>query len=99
MLNKKLTDQVFQKIPTGKLRHHETRDLIRKIVESLYLTLCSRNKAWRGRILFDGRQIVIREHDGTETHLDKFTLPVNESGTLIWIEDESGGPEDRIQTV
>ncbi len=72
------------------MREREVQKLLLRIVESLYLELKQEGKAYRGTLIdLAGRVGISLEGENLMENIDNL-LPVGETGTLIWIQDDSG---------
>ena len=78
------------------MRPREVEKLLLRIVDSLYLDLKKEGKAYRGTLIeLAGRIGISLEGEYMVENLDNL-LPTGETGTLIWIQDDSRKHKEEI---
>lgn len=78
------------------MRPREVEKLLLRIVDSLYLDLKTEGKAYRGTLIeLAGRVGISLEGEYMVENLDNL-LPTGETGTLIWIQDDSRKHKEEI---
>lgn len=71
----------------------EVQRLLLRVLELLYLDLHNYDRAWHGTMGDLGNVISINGEEGINI-LDPNRFPTGETGTLLWIQDDSGNDEE-----